>query len=54
LSTGERSAARGVGSARGAKAEVRGARAGQLTFSSSTSKTSVAFGGMTPPAPCDP
>ena len=34
--------------------DVGGAKAGQLTFNSSTSKTSVAFGGMTPPAPCDP
>src|SRR4051812_12487212 len=28
--------------------------AGQLTARSSTSKTSVAFGGITPPAPCAP
>ena len=31
--------------------EARSAKADQLTFISSTSKTSVAFGGMTPPAP---
>src|SRR5882762_6389239 len=48
VSTGERSAAEDL------PAGARSARAGQLTFSSSTSKTSVAFGGMTPPAPCDP
>ena len=34
--------------------EARSAKVDQLTFSSSTSKTSVAFGGMTPPAPCAP
>jgi hypothetical protein len=50
LSTGERSAADDVPT----DVSRRSAKAGQLTFSSSTSKTSVAFGGMTPPAPCDP
>jgi hypothetical protein len=35
-------------------AGTRSAEAVQLTFNSSTSKRSVAFGGMTPPAPCDP
>jgi hypothetical protein len=48
VSTGERSAAEDL------PAGARSAQAGQLTFISSTSKTSVAFGGMTPPAPCDP
>ena len=38
----------------GVVAEARSAKADQLTFRSSTSKTSVAFGGMTPPAPCAP
>jgi len=40
--------------AAGLPAAARSAKAGQLTFRSSTSKTSVAFGGMTPPAPCAP
>ena len=48
LSTGWESAAAGL------PAVARSAKAGQLTFRSSTSKTSVAFGGMTPPAPCAP
>jgi hypothetical protein len=35
-------------------AGARSAEAGQLTLRSSTSKTSVAFGGIKPPAPCAP